>query len=219
MDISKKDLLLETGISYGQLYRWKREGLIPEEWFVKKSSYTGQETYFPREAILKRIATIQELKDHYSLEEMAKMLTPEISNRLFFEDDLEKFDELEVEIAVSFMDQLEKDAFTFREVVVMIALNKFVQEKQLSWEQTKGLIASLSAILKQMNTIDYILLVLSAENIYYAMLVQEGSSYYLDVRFHVERKIHLEELGGNIKMKYRQIFQFTFDEEGEKHDK
>ncbi|MCL2486473.1 MAG: YhbD family protein, partial [Oscillospiraceae bacterium] len=31
--ISKKDLLEFTGISYGQLYRWKREGLIPEEWF------------------------------------------------------------------------------------------------------------------------------------------------------------------------------------------
>ena len=47
MEISKKDLLKTTGISYGQLYRWKREGLIPEEWFVKRSSPTGQETYFP----------------------------------------------------------------------------------------------------------------------------------------------------------------------------
>ena len=39
--ISKKDLLTTTGISYGQLYRWKRQGLIPEEWFIKKASYTG----------------------------------------------------------------------------------------------------------------------------------------------------------------------------------
>ena len=42
MLISKKDLLNETGISYGQLYRWKREGLIPEEWFIKQPSFTGQ---------------------------------------------------------------------------------------------------------------------------------------------------------------------------------
>ena len=42
--ISKKDLLIQTNISYGQLYRWKREGLIPEEWFIKKSVSTGQET-------------------------------------------------------------------------------------------------------------------------------------------------------------------------------
>ncbi len=50
--ISKKDLLELTGISYGQLYRWKRKGLIPEAWFVKKPAFTGQETFFPRTEIL-----------------------------------------------------------------------------------------------------------------------------------------------------------------------
>jgi len=71
-EISKKDLLLETGISYGQLYRWKREGLIPEEWFVKRSAYTGQETFFPRDKILERIGMILERKDEQSLEEIRK---------------------------------------------------------------------------------------------------------------------------------------------------
>lgn len=78
MSITKKELLKITGISYGQLYRWKRFGLIPEEWFVKQSSYTGQETVFPKEKILERINIIQELKDYYSLEEMAVMLSPEL---------------------------------------------------------------------------------------------------------------------------------------------
>ena len=41
--ISKKDLLDQSGISYGQLYRWKRKGLIPESWFQKKSAFTGQD--------------------------------------------------------------------------------------------------------------------------------------------------------------------------------
>ena len=50
--ISKKQLLSKTGISYGQLYRWKRERLIPEEWFMKQSSYTGQETFFPKRNVL-----------------------------------------------------------------------------------------------------------------------------------------------------------------------
>ena len=44
--ISKRELLENTGISYGQLYRWKREGLIPEEWFIKRASFTGQECFF-----------------------------------------------------------------------------------------------------------------------------------------------------------------------------
>ena len=32
--ISKKELLELMEISYGQLYRWKRKNLIPEEWFI-----------------------------------------------------------------------------------------------------------------------------------------------------------------------------------------
>lgn len=70
-EISKKELLELTGITYGQLYRWKRKQLIPEEWFIKKSSYTGQETYFPREKILERIDKIINLKDDFSLDELA----------------------------------------------------------------------------------------------------------------------------------------------------
>ena len=69
-EISKKELLEETGISYGQLYRWKREGLIPEEWFIKRSSYTGQETFFPKDRVLERIELILEKKDVLSLEEI-----------------------------------------------------------------------------------------------------------------------------------------------------
>lgn len=73
--ISKKDLLSVTGISYGQLYRWKRQQLIPEEWFIKKSSYTGQETFFPREQMLSRIETILQLKDQYSMEQLAELFS------------------------------------------------------------------------------------------------------------------------------------------------
>ncbi len=46
--ISKKDLLDLTGISYGQLYRWKWKNLIPEKWFIRKSTFTGQETFFQK---------------------------------------------------------------------------------------------------------------------------------------------------------------------------
>jgi hypothetical protein len=49
-------------------------GLIPEEWFVKKSAVTGQETYFVREVICERIETILGLKDSLSLDEIADQL-------------------------------------------------------------------------------------------------------------------------------------------------
>lgn len=74
--ISKKEVLELTGISYGQLYRWKRKNIIPEGWFIKKSSYTGQETFFPREKMLARIDAIKEMKDDYSLDELSDFFSP-----------------------------------------------------------------------------------------------------------------------------------------------
>ncbi len=69
--ITKKEVLEKYGISYGALYRWKRMGLIPEDWFIKRAVSTGQETYFDRAAITERIDTIMRLKDNMSLEEIA----------------------------------------------------------------------------------------------------------------------------------------------------
>lgn len=75
--ISKKDLLLATGISYGQLYRWKRKGLIPEDWFVRRSTFTGQETFFPRDKVLARVERILSMKDEdASLDEIAEAVSP-----------------------------------------------------------------------------------------------------------------------------------------------
>lgn len=73
--ISKKELLDLTGISYGQLYRWKRKKLIPEDWFIRKSTYTGQETFFPKQSILARIHNIINMKDDLSLDELAGKLS------------------------------------------------------------------------------------------------------------------------------------------------
>ena len=56
--ISKKALLARYGISYGSLYRWKRMGLIPDEWFLRKATVTGQETFFPEALICERVERI-----------------------------------------------------------------------------------------------------------------------------------------------------------------
>ena len=213
MEISKKDLLKTTGISYGQLYRWKREGLIPEEWFVKRSSPTGQETYFPQEKILKRIHAIQQLKDSYSLEELARILTPEISNRLFCEEDLEHFDELDIEVASDFMDAMSKDSFVFLEVLVMIALSQAMVDTAITEEERTHAVSFLSKQMSEMHSADYVLELLQAQGHLYVLLKKEDSEVYLDDALVAIRSIHLNELNNAIKLKYKETFQFTFDEE------
>ena len=213
MEISKKDLLKTTGISYGQLYRWKREGLIPEEWFVKRSSPTGQETYFPQEKILKRIHAIQQLKDSYSLEELARILTPEVSNRLFCEEDLEHFDELDIDVAADFMDAMSKDSFVFLEVLVMIALSQAMVDSAITEEERTHAVSFLSKRMSELHSADYVLELLQAQGHLYVLLKKEGSEVYLDDGLVAIRFIHLNELSNAIKLKYKETFQFTFDEE------
>ena len=72
--ISKKELLERYGISYGALYRWKRMGLIPESWFLRRSTTNGQETYFHTKQICPRVERILESKERVSLEELAAEL-------------------------------------------------------------------------------------------------------------------------------------------------
>lgn len=75
--ISKKKLLEKYKISYGALYRWKRKGLIPDEWFIKKATVTGQETFFPEKLVCERIEMIQNMKSDASLDELARQLSGE----------------------------------------------------------------------------------------------------------------------------------------------
>jgi hypothetical protein len=86
--ISKKELLDETGISYGQLYRWKRKNLIPEDWFIRKATFTGQETFFPRNRILQRVEQIKNLKEDLSLTDLEAMFSSSFTGIIVKKDSI-----------------------------------------------------------------------------------------------------------------------------------
>ena len=137
--ISKKELLSNTGISYGQLYRWKRERLIPEDWFIKQSSFTGQETFFPRERILERVKAILEMKDNHSLEELATILSSEDDNTV----------PLETIRAMSFMDDqtlallpevLQKKDFALGEIAFAYGICQNAEKAGMTGGETRAVI-------------------------------------------------------------------------------
>lgn len=80
--ISKKDVLEKMGISYGQLYRWKRKGLIPETWFIRRSTFTGQETFFPKDKIVERIGRIKDMKGEHALDDLADVISEHVNIKL-----------------------------------------------------------------------------------------------------------------------------------------
>lgn len=143
--ISKKEILDMTGISYGQLYRWKRKELIPEEWFIKKSSYTGQETFFPREKIINRINKIIELKDDMPLDDLAAMFTnkpkvDDVSEEYLMEKEIIREETLPIYKDIF----REKEEYNFKDVVLMDIL-------QREFDLGKLTISEIEVILKILN--------------------------------------------------------------------
>ncbi|WP_066074425.1 YhbD family protein [Neobacillus soli] len=136
--ISKKDLLELAGISYGQLYRWKRKDLIPEEWFVRKSTFTGQETFFPKEKVLERIDKIQTLKEDLSLDELADMFSPTVTNLNYSRDELIKRNIVSTSV-VDFYLEVEKGShqFHFSRMLEVFVLEKLLQSGEINLDEGK----------------------------------------------------------------------------------
>lgn len=137
--ISKKDLLELTGISYGQLYRWKRKNLIPEDWFIRKSTYTGQETFFPKEKILNRIEKIQTMKETLSLDELADMFSPNTAELSMTKDELLNrgiISESVLKIYLEFS-QHASNQFSYQKILYVYILENLLQSGEINLEEGK----------------------------------------------------------------------------------
>jgi len=139
--ISKKDLLDQTGISYGQLYRWKRKQLIPEAWFIRKSTFTGQETFFPKELILARIHKILNMKDDLSLDQLAGKLSPSLPDY-----EARKSDLIERNIVSRTMIERfaasdpDNTVYDFEKILYFHVIDKLLQAGDISMEEAERLL-------------------------------------------------------------------------------
>jgi hypothetical protein len=142
--ISKKDLLDLAGISYGQLYRWKRKDLIPEDWFIRKSTFTGQETFFPKVKILERINKIQMMKENLSLDELADMFSPNIADLQLEKDELVKRN-IVSNAVIDYYLEIEKGGFQFNfsRILEVYILEKLLQSGEINLDEGKMLIQVL----------------------------------------------------------------------------
>ena len=142
--ISKKELLDLAGISYGQLYRWKRKDLIPEEWFIRKSTFTGQETFFPKEKILERINKIQTMKENLSLDELADMFSPNIGDLKLEKDEVIKRNIVTSSVMNIYL-ELDQGShqFTFSRMLEVHVLEILLQSGEINLDEGRMLLQVL----------------------------------------------------------------------------
>ncbi|WP_026883229.1 YhbD family protein [Clostridium akagii] len=136
--ISKKELLELTKISYGQLYRWKRKKIIPEDWFIKKSSFTGQETFFPRDKILERVKRIKNMKDEASLDDLAEIFSPKSSDVMLTGSELSNRKIIiKNVIQICYPSENMDKTYSFNEVLYMDVVQRYLMDGGISIEESK----------------------------------------------------------------------------------
>ena len=118
--ITKKQLREEMNISYGQLYRWKRLGLIPESWFIKRPSSTGQETILPRKKIINRIKDIQLQMETQSLEQLVEKYSFQSDKDVISLEKMYKSPYLAVEYVNAVGNYFKKSGYTAVEYMMII---------------------------------------------------------------------------------------------------
>ena len=133
--ITKKQLLEEMGISYGQLYRWKRIGLIPESWFIKRPSSTGQETILPRKKIINRIKDIQQRMEIQSLEQLVEKYSFQVDKAIITLEAMYKSPYLSVEYVNAVGNYFKKPGYTATEYMMIICCAAVAAKERFTTRQ------------------------------------------------------------------------------------
>ena len=203
--ISKKELLQMTGISYGQLYRWKRERLIPEEWFIKQSSFTGQETFFPRELILPRVEAILQNKDKYSLTELSRILSPDTAPALVDGAALEQIEEIAKDLLPTVLRFVQKETYDLFDLALFTAITRAAEQLHVTAENDRKQIAERAVSVGGQRQIDSMLTVFFADG-YHALLTRMDAPFMFDSTITTAASVSLSECAAAIKMKYNTLF-------------
>ena len=204
--ISKKELLIAAGISYGQLYRWKRKGLIPEDWFVRRSTFTGQETFFPREKVLSRIEKIKSMKDEdASLDEIADAVAPKLGEVSMTLAEIRERGLVSPEAADLFAEKVcDCDApLVFGEVVSLSALDGLLKTGEVSIDEGRTVLDALQENYPAFEGRHADLLFVRRMGLSTALLVSTGAEVRFDRAARVIARLNLSECAESLRARIK----------------
>ncbi|WP_066892073.1 DUF4004 family protein [Clostridium nigeriense] len=196
--ISKKELLELTGISYGQLYRWKRKELIPEDWFIKKSVSTGQETFFPKEKIIERVNKILELKDEASLDDLAYRFSNNIKDIKIIRKYLLNI--ISEEIILRFEEIIDvKEIYEENNIFALFLYKRLINLGSLSLPEIKEIILLANKDYKKLDNKEYELVIKRKFGVCYYYLIVDKVNIFEDNQAIEVDRINISKLIEEIK--------------------
>ncbi|OPY23849.1 MAG: hypothetical protein A4E27_01383 [Methanobacterium sp. PtaU1.Bin242] len=200
--ISKKELLKLTEISYGQLYRWKRKNLIPEEWFIRKSTYTGQETFFPKEKIIGRIEKIKNMKGDISLDNLASMFSPNLMEITLENETLIKHNIVSKTTLDFYTEKKGKTKkLDFEKILFLYILDKMFEEGKINFEEGNMILDLLEEFYPKFKGKGCELLFLRKLGISSCSLVSNVGDIYFENSTKIIEKLNLSKIIEELKIK------------------
>lgn len=200
--ISKKELLEQTGISYGQLYRWKRKNLIPEEWFIRKSTYTGQETFFPKDKIMDRINKITNMKEGMPLDNLAEFFSPQLGSISLNQKQLiEKNIVTQATLDIYKGIKGDCDSFSFIMVLGIIMLEKLLQRGTATVDEGRMVLSSIEDDYEKLQDKGCEILLVRKFGVTTCILAATPYQLYVEKSAKVVEKINIAELIEELKIK------------------
>ncbi|MCM3040902.1 YhbD family protein [Paenibacillus motobuensis] len=182
--ISKKELLDLTGISYGQLYRWKRKNLIPEQWFIRKSSFTGQETFFPRDKIIRRIDKILNMKDDLSLDALADVFSPNLADVQLTAGEIMERNIVTSAALNLYIETVDPEAqhiiFEFDKLLSIYVLDRWLQSGDIALDEGRLLIQALNEHLPRMAGMECGIILIRKMGVSAFLLIPNDQEIYMD---------------------------------------
>jgi hypothetical protein len=200
--ISKKELLELTGISYGQLYRWKRKNLVPEEWFIRKSAFTGQETFFPKQQMLARIDKIINMKDDLSLDELADVFSPVLTDLSINKNELVKRN-IVSSVAAECVEQHigRSDIYTFEQTVCLYMLDHCLQTGEMNLDEGKYMLQTFTEHYKKFVGKNCDLIFIRKMGVSAFLLVSTGSEIYFESGVKIILRVNVAKRIEELKLK------------------
>lgn len=202
--ISKKELLDLMNISYGQLYRWKRKELIPEDWFIKKSSFTGQETFFPRDKVIDRIKKIKNMKDDASLDDLADLFSNKVAEIKLNYENLLNQNIVTNETLTVCKELLPKTyELSFEDVLYMYICDKFLLSGNISLEESKTLFNSLTKNYINFNNEDFDVIFIRKMGVGFCILCSTKNKFYIEESAKVIMNLNVDKCVEELKLKLK----------------
>lgn len=197
--ISKKDLLNEMSISYGQLYRWKRK-INSRRMVYKEKCFYRAGDIFPRKKIIERVQTILECKDGISLDELAYKFSKNIKDILINKTyiiDKNIVSSSIVNLFEEFMGSNEK--YDEKSLLALMVFKEMIDSGFLSMDEMKKISLKIKEVYERLGSDDYILSVKRKYGVSFVVLNKEKEEIIVDDEAKAILEIDLGKIMDEIK--------------------